>query len=92
MGLGPRRWRHLLISARYGQWVDSAKASGRAWREAVRRRSTVGQDRKALSRPIEYDADPFEVELYGLAADPRALLVDRAQRREAGQHVRRNGG
>ncbi|WP_246178910.1 hypothetical protein [Actinomadura decatromicini] len=38
---------------------------------------------------IECDADPFEVELYELAADPRTLRIDRAQRRRAGQHERR---
>ncbi len=33
-----------------------------------------------LARLIDYDADPFEAELYELAADPRVLLIDRAQR------------
>ena len=41
-----------------------------------------------MARLIEYDTDPFEAELYELAADPRALLIDRAQRRGAGQHER----
>ncbi|WP_244938502.1 hypothetical protein [Actinomadura madurae] len=52
------------------------------------RRVTAEQDRDALARLIEYDADPFEVELYELASDPRTLLVDRAQRRRAGLHER----
>ncbi|WP_243597676.1 hypothetical protein [Thermobifida halotolerans] len=45
-----------------------------------------------MARLIDYDADPFEVELYELASDPQTLLIDRAQRRQAGQyerHVRR---
>jgi hypothetical protein len=68
--------------------VDEAEASRRVWRDQVRKRGTVEQDREALARLIEYDADPFEVELYELATDPRALLIDRAQRRRAGQHER----
>lgn len=63
--------------------------SGRVWRDGVRRRGTVEQDREALARLIEYDADPFEVELYELAADPLTLLIDRARRRRAGQYERR---
>lgn len=68
--------------------MDEAELSGHAWREQVRRRATTEHDRNALARLIEYDADPFEVELYELAADPRTLLVDRAQRRRTGQHER----
>ena len=63
--------------------------SGHVWRDGVRRRGTVEQDREALARLIEYDADPFEVELYELAADPLTLLIDRARRRRAGQYERR---
>ncbi|GAA4512752.1 hypothetical protein GCM10023191_078950 [Actinoallomurus oryzae] len=72
--------------------VEQGETSGHAWRYEVRRRATAEQDRDALARLIEHDADPFEVELYELAADPRTLLIDRAQRRRAGQyerHVRR---
>ncbi|GAA0236410.1 hypothetical protein GCM10009527_036160 [Actinomadura nitritigenes] len=69
--------------------MDEAEASERLWREHVRRRVTTEQDRATLARLIEYDADPFEVELYELAADPRTLFIDRAQRRRAGQHERR---
>ncbi|MEU8117820.1 hypothetical protein AB0C21_03825 [Spirillospora sp. NPDC049024] len=69
--------------------MDEAEASGRVWREQVRRRWTAEQDRDALAPLIEHDADPVEVELYELAADPRTLLIDRAQRRRAGQHERR---
>ncbi|GAA3964500.1 hypothetical protein GCM10023085_53830 [Actinomadura viridis] len=65
-----------------------AELSGHAWREHVSRRGTAEQDRGALARLIEHDADPFEVELYELAADPQTLLIDRAQRRRAGQHER----
>lgn len=66
--------------------------SEQIWRDEVRRRGTVEQDREALARLIDYDADPFEVELYELAADPHTLLLERAQHRKAGQyerHVRR---
>ncbi|MBG6092628.1 hypothetical protein [Actinomadura viridis] len=69
--------------------MDEAEASGRIWRAQVRRRVPAEQGRDALARLIEYDSDPFEVELYELAADPRTLLIDRAQRRRAGQHERR---
>ncbi|GGV29907.1 hypothetical protein GCM10010182_61160 [Actinomadura cremea] len=70
--------------------MDEAEASGHAWRHQVRRRRpTAKQDRDALAQLVEYDADPFEAELYELAADPRTLLVDRAQRRRAGQYERR---
>ncbi|GAA2159114.1 hypothetical protein [Actinomadura napierensis] len=68
--------------------MDEATFSGQVWREGVRQRSTAEQDRDTLARLIEYDADPFEVELYELAAGPRTLFVDRAQRRRAGQHER----
>lgn len=68
--------------------MDEPEASGHVWREHVHRRGTAEQDRDALARLIEYDADPFEVESYELAADPRTLLIDRAQRRRAGQHER----
>ncbi|MFG2249008.1 hypothetical protein [Spirillospora sp. NPDC048823] len=68
--------------------MDAAEMSGHVWRDTVHRRGTVEQDREALARLIEYDADPFEIELYELAADPRTLLIDRAQRRRAGQHER----
>jgi hypothetical protein len=44
--------------------VDEAEASGQAWRDEVRRRVTVEEDRAALARLVEWDADPFEVELY----------------------------
>jgi hypothetical protein len=65
------------------------RASGHAWREDIRRRPTVEQGREALAQFIGYDADPFEVELYESASDPRTLLIDRAQRSRAGQHARR---
>ncbi|GAA4310208.1 hypothetical protein ACFQY7_43875 [Actinomadura luteofluorescens] len=68
--------------------MDEAEASELVWREQVRRRVTAEQDRDTLARLIEYDADPFEVELYELAADPRTRLIDRAQRRRVGQHER----
>ncbi|MEV3922590.1 hypothetical protein [Actinomadura coerulea] len=68
--------------------MDEAEVSGEIWRSEVRKRFTAEQDRDTLARLIEYDADPFEVELYELAADPRTLLIDRAQRRRAGQHER----
>ncbi|GAA3948306.1 hypothetical protein GCM10023085_33220 [Actinomadura viridis] len=42
-----------------------------------------------MARPIEYDADPFEGELYELAADPHTLGLDQAQRCKAGQYERR---
>ncbi|MFV2177647.1 hypothetical protein ACFHW2_14365 [Actinomadura sp. LOL_016] len=70
--------------------MDEAEASGRVWRHGVRRRRpTAEQDRDALARLVEYEADPFEVEPYEPAADPRTSLVDHAQRRHAGQHERR---
>ncbi|RAY13730.1 hypothetical protein DPM19_18905 [Actinomadura craniellae] len=68
--------------------MDEAEASGRAWREEIRRRVTVEQDRAALGRLIEHDHDPFEVELYEHSSDPLVVLIDRAQRSRAGQHTR----
>jgi hypothetical protein len=79
----------MSMPRRYLGRMDEAEVSARVWRDEVRRRGTVEQDREALARLVEYDADPFEVELYELAADPLTLLVDRARRREAGQHERR---
>lgn len=69
--------------------MDGAEASGQVWRDEVRARSTAEQDRDALARLVEVDADPFEVELYERAADPQVLSIDRAQRSEAGQYARR---
>ncbi|WP_018653827.1 hypothetical protein [Actinomadura flavalba] len=68
--------------------MDEAEASAHTWRSQVHRRGTVEQNREALSRLIKHDPDPFEVELYELTVDPRMLLVDRAQRRRAGQYER----
>jgi hypothetical protein len=72
----------------YGGRVDEAEASGRGWANEVRRRGTAEQDRDALARLVEWDADPLEVELYEWAAEPRGILIDRAQRSRAGQHAR----
>ncbi|MGI5205043.1 hypothetical protein ACQEU6_26135 [Spirillospora sp. CA-108201] len=68
--------------------MDEAEASEDLWRDHVRRRVTAEQDRNTLACLIEYDADPFEVELYELAAAPQTLLIDRAQRLRAAQHER----
>jgi hypothetical protein len=72
----------------YVDLVDEAEASGLVWRDEVRRRPTAEQDREALARLIEWDGDPFEIELYERAADPRGILIDRAQRSRAGQYAR----
>ena len=69
--------------------VDEAEASGQAWRDRVRSRPTAEQDRDALARLVEWDADPFETELYQRAADPQVISIDRAQRSRAGQYARR---
>ncbi|MET8644823.1 hypothetical protein ACWEQ2_29140 [Streptomyces sp. NPDC004096] len=68
--------------------VDEAEASGQVWRDEVRTGPTAEQDRDALARLVEADSDPFEVELYELAADPQVLSIDRAQRSRAGQYAR----
>ena len=72
----------------YAGQVDKAEASGQAWMDEVLRRPTAEQDRDALARLVEWDADPFEVELYERAADPQGILIDRARRSRTGQHVR----
>ncbi|MET8468952.1 hypothetical protein ABZY90_00860 [Streptomyces sp. NPDC006422] len=69
--------------------MDEAEASAQAWRHDVRERPTAEQDRDALARLVEADADPFEVELYERAADPQVIALDRAQRSRAGQYTRR---
>ncbi|MEU6107691.1 hypothetical protein ABZ853_04640 [Streptomyces albidoflavus] len=68
--------------------MDEAEVSGQVWRDEVRARPTAVQDRDALARLVEEDADPFEAELYERAADPQVLSVDRAQRSRAGQYAR----
>ncbi|MFE9864906.1 hypothetical protein ACFYPZ_19590 [Streptomyces sp. NPDC005506] len=60
--------------------MDEAEASGQVWRDEVRARPTAEQDRDALARLVEADADSFEVELYERTADPQVLSIDRAQR------------
>ncbi|WP_030020974.1 hypothetical protein [Streptomyces monomycini] len=69
--------------------MDEVEASGQAWRDEVRARPTAEQDRDALARLVEADADSFEVELYERATDPQLLSIDRAQRSQAGQYARR---
>ena len=72
--------------------VDIAEATGHLWREEVRRRGTVEQDREALGRLIDDDADLAEIEYYEWFSDPQLRYLDRAQRSYAGQyqrHVRR---
>lgn len=68
--------------------MDEAEASGQAWMNKVLQRPTAEQDRDTLARLVEWDADPFEVELYERAADPLGILIDRARRSRAGQHAR----
>lgn len=53
--------------------MDEAEASGHVWQHEVRRRAPAQQDRDALACLLEYDADPFEVELYKPASDPQTL-------------------
>jgi hypothetical protein len=78
----------LVVPPAYASQVDEAQASGQVWANEVMRRPTAEQDRDTLARLVEWDADPFEVELYEQAADPQRILIDRAQRSRAGQHAR----
>lgn len=64
-------------------------ASAARWRAQVRSRGSVEEDRKALTRLVEYDSDPFETELYEQSSDPQIRLVDKAERSSAGQYDRR---
>ncbi|MEU8038932.1 hypothetical protein [Streptosporangium sp. NPDC049078] len=68
--------------------MDEAMASAKRWREQVRARGSIEQDREALARLVEYDHDPFETELYESSSDPQNRLVDRAERSYAGQYDR----
>ncbi len=63
--------------------------SAERWREQIRARGSIEQDREALARLIEYDHDPFETELYESFSDPQNRLIDRAERSYAGQYDRR---
>ncbi|GII55955.1 hypothetical protein Pth03_43440 [Planotetraspora thailandica] len=69
--------------------MDEAQVSAERWRDRVRRRGSIEQDRKTLARLIDYDSDPFEVELYEHFSDPLIRLVDKATRSYAGQYDRR---
>jgi hypothetical protein len=83
------RWGQPVQRERaYADQVDEAEASGQAWMNEVLRRPTAEQDRDALARLVEWDADPFEIALYERAADPQGILIDRAQRSRTGQHAR----
>jgi len=73
----------------YAGQMDEVEGSAQVWANEVLRRPAAEQDRDALARLVEWDADPIEVELYEQAADPRRILIDRAQRSRAGQHARR---
>ncbi|NRQ34635.1 hypothetical protein HII36_22760 [Nonomuraea sp. NN258] len=68
--------------------MDAAEAGGHAWRASRSRGDSIELDRQALARLIEYDADPFEVELYEWSSDPLQRLLDRARRSYAGQYRR----
>ncbi|MFI6324368.1 hypothetical protein ACIBG8_43070 [Nonomuraea sp. NPDC050556] len=69
--------------------MDEAEASGHLWRHDVEHRGTAEQDREALSALVDYDADPFEVELLEQASDPQIRLIDQVQRSYEGQYRRR---
>ncbi|GLX06177.1 hypothetical protein Misp03_31040 [Microbispora sp. NBRC 16548] len=78
-----------MPAASYGKGVDEAQASAESWREGVRSRGSVEQDRETLARLIDYDSDAFEVELYEHSSDPLIRAVDKAHRSYAGQYERR---
>jgi hypothetical protein len=80
---------HVVHWDSYGEGVDENQASAGRWRGFVRSRGSIEQDRETLARLIEYDSDPFEVELYEYSSDPLIRLVDKAQRSYAGQYDRR---
>ncbi|GAA4591028.1 hypothetical protein GCM10023194_49260 [Planotetraspora phitsanulokensis] len=69
--------------------MDEAQLSAETWRERVRSRGSIEQDREALARLIEHDSDPFEIQLYEHFSDPLTRLVDKAERSHAGQYDRR---
>ncbi|MGW2154869.1 hypothetical protein [Nonomuraea sp. NPDC001699] len=82
-------WFHASDTGDCGDGVDTAMASACAWRKLVRDRGSVERDREALAQLIEYDGDPFEIELYEHASDPQVRLIDRAVRSHVGQYNRR---
>ena len=72
----------------------AADLSAAIWRGNFEDGRSADNDRATLGRLIDYDHDEFETELYEWASDPQHLLIDRAQRRNAGQwrrwHERRS--
>ncbi|WP_346111150.1 hypothetical protein [Nonomuraea maheshkhaliensis] len=52
--------------------MGMAKASADEWRNHVRACGSVERDREALARLIEYNGDPFEIELTGARSGIRA--------------------
>jgi hypothetical protein len=82
---------HIVQCYGYGGGVerDEVQLSADIWRELVRSRGSIEQDRVALARLIEYDGDSFETQIYEHFSDPLIRLVDRAERSYAGQYDRR---
>jgi hypothetical protein len=52
-------------------------------------RGGVEQDRLALGRLIDEDADPAEISYYESLSDPQVRMLDKAQRAYEGQYRRR---
>lgn len=58
-------------------------------RRPANSRYTIEQDRAALARLIDEDADPAEISYYEAFSDPQARLIDRQRRSAEGQYRRR---
>jgi hypothetical protein len=79
----------LVISGYDHRVCLSTDPTGDAWRRPVRMRGSVEQDRLALGRLIDEDADPAEISYYESLSDPQVRMLNKAQRAYEGQYRRR---
>jgi hypothetical protein len=63
----------------------AAALSAAIWRTRFENGWSEDNHRASLARLVDEDNDEYETELYESASDPQHLLIDRAQRRKAGQ-------
>jgi hypothetical protein len=71
--------------------LDAADLSAAIWRRRFENGWSADNDRAALGRLIDHDHDEYETAIYEWTSDPQHLLIDRAQRRNAGQWRRWHG-
>ena len=60
--------------------AEAEHPTGVVWRQQVRLRGSIEQDRQALAHLIEEDADEAEISYYEALSDPQTRRIDQPQR------------